>query len=309
VVLARIWNIFTDLVGTVGSPGPAGPLVARVPAGGLADIGAGPAILQAPMPLTLWGRDRIAVVQSLWGDGFIFPDGEEETLRLAKPLALSNASSLLLLGAGAGGPPCCIATQLGAWVTGFEMDPDLATVATEHSARGGLGRRAEIKTWEPAEVNFSRRSFHHALSLEALRGQPPGPVLVAIFRALRPGGQFVMVDLVADEPLDPADDAVNAWCRLEGRLPAIPSQRAISGALGRLGFDIRVTEDISLRHMQQALGGWHGVIRGMAQKKPGPTAAMVVVREAELWLRRLSLMRAHRIRLVRWHAIRGAAPG
>ena len=61
--------------------------------------------------------------------------------------------------------------------------------------------------------------------------------------------------------------------------------------------------------MQQALGGWHSVIRAMSVKKPSPAVAGVVVREAELWLRRLSLMRAHRIRLVRWHAIRGPAPG
>jgi hypothetical protein len=75
--------------------------------------------------------------------------------------------------------------------------------------------------------------------------------------------------------------------------------------LGRLGFDVRITEDISLRHMQQALRGWHGAIRRMQQKRPDQEAAKIVVGEAELWLRRLSLMRARRIRLVRWHAIRG----
>jgi len=42
------------------------------------------------------------------------------------PLTLTKETSLLLLGAGAGGPPCCIATQLGAWVTAFEADADLA---------------------------------------------------------------------------------------------------------------------------------------------------------------------------------------
>jgi len=98
------------------------------------------------------------------------------------------------------------------------------------------------------------------------------------------------------------------WCRLEGRPSVAPSQRAISAVLGRLGFDVRVTEDISLRHMQQAMQGWHNVIRGMGGKKPTPAMAMIVVREAELWLRRLSLMRARRLRLVRWHAIRGDTP-
>jgi SAM-dependent methyltransferase len=305
MALARVWNLFTDLVGSLGlhaADAPVGETTGG-PAAVVEDLG-GPS--GPTLPASTWGRDRVAVVQSLWGDGFTFPDGEEETLRLARPLGLSNASSLLLVGVGAGGPACSIAAQLGPWVTGFEADPDLAVIAAEHSARGGFGRRAEIKTWDPAEPNFSRRSFHHALTLQALQGAPPGPVLVALFRALRPGGQLVMVDVVADDPLDPADEQVNAWCRLEHRSPGVPSERVIAGALLRLGFDVRVTEDISLRHMHQALRGWHGAIRGMHNKRPSPAVARVVVREAELWLRRLSLMRTHRIRLVRWHAIRGA---
>jgi cyclopropane fatty-acyl-phospholipid synthase-like methyltransferase len=238
------------------------------------------------------------------GEGFIFPAGEQETLRLAKPLALSQATSLLLVGAGTGGPASCIAAQLGAWVTAFEANPNLAELAMERSTRSGLGRRAEIKTWDPTQPNFSRRSFHHALALEPLRGEAPGPVLVAMFRAIRPGGELMMVDLVADQPLDPMDAAVLAWCQLEGRPPVVPTQRAITGALGRLGFDVRVTEDISLRHMQQALRGWHDLLRRMGANKPSHARAQVLVAEAELWLRRISLIREKRIRLVRWDAIR-----
>src|SRR5690242_14528675 len=63
----------------------------------------------------VWPSARIAVAETLWGEGFLFPGGAEEILRLAKPLGLSPASSLLLLGAGSGGPPCCIANTLGVW--------------------------------------------------------------------------------------------------------------------------------------------------------------------------------------------------
>src|SRR5450755_4421180 len=61
----------------------------------------------------IWPSARIGVVEALWGEGFLFPGGREETLRLATPLGLSAASSLLLLGAGSGGPARCIATELG----------------------------------------------------------------------------------------------------------------------------------------------------------------------------------------------------
>ena len=257
---------------------------------------------------TRWSPERISVTDALWGEGFGFPAGEEETLRFAKPLVLSNASSLLLIGVGAGGPACSVATTFGAWVSGFEADPTLAMLASERRARSGLGKRVEIKTWDPKEPSFSRRSYHHAMALEALRGAQIGAVLVAIYRALPAGSQLVMVDLVADTPLSGEDPAVAAWCALDERPATIPSERAITGALGRLGFDVRVAEDISLRHMQQALRGWHRLLRAMQANKPSPAVARAIVQEAELWLRRLALMRARRIRLVRWHAIRGNAP-
>lgn len=263
---------------------------------------------EAP-PHTRWTPERIGVTNALWGEGFGFPAGDEETLRFAKPLVLSKASSLLLIGVGAGGPAWSVANTFGAWVSGFEADPTLAMLASERRARSGLGKRVEIKTWDPREPSFSGRSYHHAMALEALRGAQIGAVLVSIFRALSPGSQLVMIDLVADTPLDPHDAAVAAWCALDERPATIPSERAITSALGRLGFDVRVAEDISLRHMQQALRGWHQLLRGMQANKPSPAIARAIVQEAELWLRRMSLMRVHKIRLVRWHAIRGSAPG
>jgi hypothetical protein len=301
MALGRIWSMFTDLIGSIGSH------EEHVAANEPARANLQPAVPGAPTPPTHWNRDRIAVVESLWGEGFIFPAGEQETLRLAVPLVLSEATSLLLVGAGSGGPASCIAEQLGAWVTGFEADPDLAGLAMERSSRNGFGKRAAIKIWDPTTPNFSRRSFHRALALEPLRGAPPGPILVALFQALRPGGELMLVDLVADKPLDPTDDAVLAWSLLEGRAPVVPSQRAITAALGRLGFEVRVTEDISLRHMQQALRGWHDVLRDMRENKPSHATAKMLVAEAELWLRRTSLIREKRIRLVRWDAIRSTA--
>src|SRR4051794_16862170 len=63
-------------------------------------------------PAPTWSADRLATTDGLWGDGYQFPGGEIETLRLAKPLGLSAASSLLMLGVGAGGAACSVATQL-----------------------------------------------------------------------------------------------------------------------------------------------------------------------------------------------------
>jgi SAM-dependent methyltransferase len=251
-----------------------------------------------------WPVERLEVVDALWGEGFQFPGGEVETLRLVKPLGLSAATSLLLLGAGSGGPPCCIASDLGVWVTGYESDHTLIHAATERSLRSGLARRAQIASWDPDSPSFERGYFHHALALEPLRDGLVEPTLSALAQALKPGGQLVLLETVADNPLDRADSAVAAWLRLDGRrLDRLQSEVTITRALGRLGFDVRIVEDISRRHIQQSVAGWREAVRGMEQAKPNPREAAQLIKEAELWLLRLRLFRSRTLRLVRWHAI------
>jgi SAM-dependent methyltransferase len=251
-----------------------------------------------------WPPHRLEVVDSLWGKGFQFPGGEAETLHLAKPLGLSSASSLILLGAGSGGPPCAIANKLGVWMTGFESDPDLVLAATERSLRVGLARRAQIENWDPEHPNFERNQYHHGMALEPLRDGLPEPTLAALAQALKPGGQLVLTETVADAPLDPVDPVIAAWRRLEKRrVEALPSEISITRVLGRLGFDVRIVEDVSQRHIRQALFGWRQVVRGMEHAPPTPRDAAQLVQEAEMWLLRMKLLRARKLRLVRWNAI------
>jgi hypothetical protein len=251
----------------------------------------------------VWPSARISVAEALWGEGFLFPGGEAETLRLAKPLGLSEASSLLLLGAGTGGPARSIATELGVWVSGFEANSHLAEVANERSIRGGFGRRAQIETWDRLSPKFPLHYYHHGLAIEPLGGAKPEPTLAAVSLALKRGGQFVLEEVVADAPLDPADRTVAVWARLDHRPAAVPSELGITRILTRLGFDVRIAEDVTHRHLVWATNGWGDAVRAMAGTRPKMRQIAWVVREAELWLARSRLMRTGKLRLVRWDAI------
>lgn len=250
-----------------------------------------------------WPSARISVAEALWGEGFLFPGGADEVLRLVKPFGLSEASSLLLIGAGAGGPPRHITAEFGVWVTGYEANDRLAALANERSQRAGLGRRAEVEHWDPHAPKLPPRYYHHGMAIEPLHGTPPEPLLAAAAKALKPGGQFVLVELVADIPLDPLDPIAASWARLDNRPLDLPGELAITGIMGRLGFDVRIVEDMSRRHLFQAMQGWQAAVEAMAGTRPTLRQIAVVVREAELWLARFRLMRAGRLRLVRWHAI------
>ena len=128
----------------------------------------------------VWPSARISVAEALWGEGFLFPGGADEVLRLAKPLGLSAASSLLLIGAGSGGAPRRIAAEFGVWVTGYEANARLVELANERSQRAGLGRRAQVELWDPqaAEVSAALLPPRHGDRGAAWR-QPAEPLLAA----------------------------------------------------------------------------------------------------------------------------------
>jgi cyclopropane fatty-acyl-phospholipid synthase-like methyltransferase len=267
-----------------------------------------PVAPQPPPPRARrWPRTRLDAVEALWGPGYASPGGPAETLRLAKPLGLTDQHSLLLLGGGMGGPAETISGTLGAWVDSFEADPELAGIAEQRRATHPAARRMRVAGWDRAHPAFQRRSAHHALALEALRGAPPEPVLVSLAAALRPSGHMVITELVAENPAPPEDREYAAWCRLENRLPDLPRLDTVTTTLNRLHFDVRVIEDVSDRHVADTLAGWRAAVKSMAAgPRPDAATAAVFVTEAELWLLRIRLMRRFGFRLLRWHAI-GAA--
>jgi len=253
----------------------------------------------------VWPSARIGVAEALWGQGFLFPGGGAEVLRLTAPLGLSAASSLLLIGAGSGGPSRCIAAEFGVWVTGYEANKRLVDLANERSERAGMGRRAQVEIWDTLKPKFPRRYFHHGMAIEMLHGAKPDKVLTAVALALKPGAQFVLLETVADAPLDPADPVVATWARLDHRSADLPSEPEITNVLGRLKFDVRIVEDVSRRHMQSAMQGWRIAVEAMAGAPPAMRQIGMMVHEAELWTARFRLMRDGKLRLARWHAIAG----
>ena len=250
-----------------------------------------------------WSTARIGVAEALWGEGFLFPGGRDEALRLAKPLGLSAAGSLLFIGAGPGGAPRAITTELGVWVTGYESNPHLVAVANERSTRAGLGRRAQVEPWDPFAPQFPSHYYHHAIAFEPLHGGPPERLLAAVAGALKPAGKFVLVELVGDKPFDPSDATIAHWAGLERRPADVPSELEITKTLRGLGFDVRIAEDISQRHIHEAMAGWGQAVHAIEGARPTVQQLALIVHEAELWLARLRLMREGRLRLVRWHAI------
>lgn len=261
---------------------------------------------QAPVqaPPLGWTAERLAINDQLWGFSFIQPGGETEVVQLARPLGLSSAGTLLLVGVGSGGPAQAVARNLGAYVDGQESDPNLLAAAQSRLVPDRFGKRVALNAWNPASPDFARFGYNHCLALEPLRHGPAEPILHGLAQAIRAGGSLVVSASAAAMPLDPDDEVVAKWAALDGRNPKlIPTDRAVTRMLGRLGFDVRIEEDITHRHLEHALLGWRLLLTGLQQGTPDRNFARQLTKEAELWLLRRRLLREGRLRMMRWHGI------
>ena len=261
-----------------------------------------------PVAALRWPAARVAAVEALWGEGYMMPGGQAETLRLVKPLALSSSMTVLVLGGGLGGPAAAICANLGAWVASFEADAEQRDIAAARCvpADGGDGR-ITVSGWDRAAPAFTPHTANHAFLIEALRGTRPAPLLESLAGALSAGSQIVLTELTSDTSPSVQDREFAAWCRLDNRLPEMPRAQEVTAVLRGLGYDVRVAEDVSDRHITQTLSGWREAVRTMATgPRPAAHTAAAFVTEAELWLLRIRLMRRLGVRLMRWHAIRPA---
>jgi SAM-dependent methyltransferase len=266
-----------------------------------------PAAAAAPgaaRPAGISLEDRLAVLTALWGEGFVGPGGEEEALRLAKPLGLSASHSLLHLGAGLGGGTRAIAKTSGAYVTGYELDAALAQAATAAATKAGMAKRAAVQPLDAKLPAFRSGYFHHALAQESLWPlEDKQPVLGSLVQAVKLGGQLMLTDLVRTDG-DADDAAWTAWSVLERSPPHLGTEKSIGKAMLSMGLDIRIVEDVTQRHVNQALVAWMNRVTLLRRARPSPRQAALLVKEAELWLRRCRLMQEGRMRMLRWHAIR-----
>jgi hypothetical protein len=256
---------------------------------------------------TAWPATRLNLANQLWGAGFIFPGGEPETLRLTRPLGLSSAASLLLVGVGSGGPAVAVTVNQGAYVTGIDCDASLLAAARGMVTRFQLRKKVTIEAWDPSNPEFVSQSHHHCLALEPFLGAQPEPILVGLARALRQSGQIVLSALTAKAPLDLSDPTMLRWAELEHRDPAeLLAPVSITRMFGRVGLEVRVAEDISQRHVENALLGWRVMLNELCDFQPSRQQAVQLVSEAELWLLRRRLIRTGQLQMMRWHAIKRA---
>ena len=126
--------------------------------------------------------------------------GRAATLEIAEALGLTSGSRVLDLGSGLGGPARTLAEHTGCSVTGVDLTPEFCDVATALSAWTGLSDRTHFQVGDATATGLPDEAFDAAMTIHVAMNIPDKAALHAeAFRVLRPGGRFVVYDVLQGE--------------------------------------------------------------------------------------------------------------
>ena len=237
-----------------------------------------------------WSDPRLQVTEEIWGKGYSGPGGDEEIEALIRPLGLDSSMMIADFGAGLGGTTRALHNQTGAWVSGFEASPLLAEAAAELSHMAGLSKKAMVKAFDLENLNLRAGVFNTVFSKEALfTMDSKEEIFKNFYDCLRIGGQLVLTDYLAVKP-SATSTAIEEWAAQEPARPVLWSLDQTRELISELGFDVRITEDVTASVRSQILSAL-----AMFSEKIAPDSKSrrgwgpAIIAEIEMWANRIKV--------------------
>lgn len=126
--------------------------------------------------------------------------GRAATLEIIEALGITADSHVLDLGSGLGGPARTLAELTGCTITGIDLTPEFCEVATALSEWTGLSGRTRFAVGDATATGLPDATVDAALTVHVAMNISDKHALYAeAFRVLRPGGRFVVYDVLQGE--------------------------------------------------------------------------------------------------------------
>ncbi len=183
----------------------------------------------------------VTMLEIVWGAGFLSPGGAANVRRTVAGVDLEGCE-VLDIGCGLGGAALVLAGELGAHVTGIDLEAPLVARAREAASDAGLAERAHFHVVDAGSLPFAAASFDHVFTSGVLIHVEDKPAMLAdIFRVLRPGGWLLAYDWM--KGTQPYSDDMRYWFEMEGLTYSMDHIDNYARALAAAGFEDIHTED------------------------------------------------------------------
>lgn len=251
--------------------------------------------------------EPLALRQWLWGPGFHQPGNAEYVLNLVKPFALNPAMSVLDVAAGLGGPARAISEAFGTYITGLERDPELARRGMEMSVAAGKQRHAPITQIDPETFELRTGAFDCILARGATYMiQDKERFMRVLILGLKQRGQLLLTDFVVDPALAKRPELA-LWTGLQPLKPTLWTLQQYADCFKSLGFDVRITEEITHDYKMQIVLGWDNLVQTVNIKTLPKPHKLQIVSEAERWVKTIIALDAGVVKAYRFYALAGSS--
>ena len=185
----------------------------------------------------------VAMLELIWGDGFMAPGGVGNVAKMIKGLDLEGRR-VLDIGCGLGGPACVLAGDYGAYVVGIDLEPPLIKRSQMRAAKLVVDDRTEFMVVEPGSLNFEDNSFDLVISSGAMTQTADKLTMFRdCLRVLKPGGAFSLYDWMKCE--GEYSDDMRYWFEMEGLTYAMVTLGQQESLLITAGFEAVSVRDHS----------------------------------------------------------------
>ena len=203
---------------------------------------------------TNYNEVGVAIIQRMFGEGYLSPCGEEATdqlIELGKP---DRETVLLDVGSGLGGPALRLAEKVGCSVTGLDLVESNVQTARATVERRGLTELVRFQHGDATDLPFDDNAFTMIWGLDAWAHVPDRALLCKeCARVLAPGGRIVFADWLLTGP---EDDFYRTTLLKELCCPSYETLEGYKGFLEDNGFVDIQAHDVSEQyasHYRQAM--------------------------------------------------------
>ena len=190
-----------------------------------------------------YDENLMALLEAIWGEGFMSPGGIDEVDRYLDGVSLENRT-VLDIGCGLGGIDVHLVKKHGAArVTGIDIDAALIERCNLLAHKYGVESRIDFACVEPGPLPFDDASFEIVTSKDSIIHIEDKYELAAdVYRLLEAGGWFVASDWLAGYEGQPSPE-MQAYLVAEGLDFGLASAKTYADALQRAGFvDIEIVD-------------------------------------------------------------------